>query len=447
MGSERISTPEVGQCSGILIGPQRRDTETLARLSGFTYERAENGVVPYRMLPRRRFLLSSLALAAFESLPAKLLRAAAPVFKALPAWKLGVLEIHQIATNRGNSALLILPDGTAMMVDAGAIYGTTPYLSDPLPSGQRRPGEWIGRYAKRRIEASGLTAIDTFLATHLHGDHVGYLPPDGPLSSDGTYRLTGVSDVAAIVPIQRFVDRAWPDYTYPVPADIDFQKNYRAFLEAQIKTGKRVERFRPGSKDQFVLQHKSADYPSFEIRNLIANGEVWTGKGEQTRKLFPEVSTPKPADYPAENPCSCAIRLRYGKFGYYTGGDLTNDTNYGRDPWRDSESPAAEVCGPVSVAVANQPSWVLQCQWRPVYSRTAAAGLGPLQRGLPIRNRPSVFNIATTAPSIFEFSRKVSIMNAFPRLGRDIDGLPTVQLQKSGDLCPLRKVRHSASAQ
>ena len=177
------------------------------------------------MLSRRRFLLSSLAIAAFESLPAKLLRAAAPVFKALPAWKPGVLEIHQIATNRGNSALLILPDGTTMTVDAGAIYGTTPYLCDLLPSGQRRPGEWIGRYAKRRIEASGLTAIDTFLATHLHGDYVGYLPPDGPLSPDGSYRLTGVSDVATIVPIQRFIDRAWPDYTYPVPAAIDFQKN------------------------------------------------------------------------------------------------------------------------------------------------------------------------------------------------------------------------------
>ena len=34
MGTVRISTPEVGQCSGILIGPQRRDTETLARLWG-----------------------------------------------------------------------------------------------------------------------------------------------------------------------------------------------------------------------------------------------------------------------------------------------------------------------------------------------------------------------------------------------------------------------------
>ena len=305
------------------------------------------------MFPRRRFLLSSLALAALDNIPANVLHAAAPVSKALPAWKPGVLEIHHIATNRGNSALLILPDRTTMMVDAGAIYGATPYLSDPLPSGRRRPGEWIGRYAKRRLEAGGLTAIDAFLLTHLHGDHVGSLPPDGPLSSDGTYRLTGVSDVAAIVPISRFVDRAWPDYTYPVPANIDFQKNYRAFFQAQSKAGKKIERFHPGSKDQFTLQHNSAAYPGFEVRNLIANGEVWTGEGEQTRKLFPELSTLKPADYPAENPCSCAIRLRYGKFGYYTGGDLTNDTNYGRDPWRDAESPAAEVCGPVSVAVTN----------------------------------------------------------------------------------------------
>ena len=214
------------------------------------------------MLPRRRFLFGSLALAAFRSLPAKLLHAAAPAIKSLPPWKPGVLEIHQIATNRGNSSLLILPDGTTLMVDAGAIYGATPYLSDPLPSVQHRPGEWIGRYANRRLEASGLTSIDTFLLTHLHGDHVGYLPPDGPLSSDGTYRLTGVSDVAAIVPIQSFVDRAWPDYTYPVPADTDFQKNYRAFLQAQIKAGKRVVRFRPGSKDQFALQHASSGYPA-----------------------------------------------------------------------------------------------------------------------------------------------------------------------------------------
>jgi hypothetical protein len=79
--------------------------------------------------------------------------------------------------------------------------------------------------------------------------------------------------------------------------------------------------------------------------------------GPATEKIrlsaSPQLSALIPADYPSENCCSAAIRLRYEKFGYYTGGDLPYDTNYGRDPWRDIETPVAKVCGPVSVAVAN----------------------------------------------------------------------------------------------
>jgi beta-lactamase superfamily II metal-dependent hydrolase len=264
-----------------------------------------------------------------------------------------MLDIHHISTGRGNSTFLILPDGTTMMVDAGAIYGQTDYIITPKPDGLRRPGQWIGRYVNRQLDAAGLKQIDAFMLTHLHGDHLGYLAADAPLSPDKTYKLTGVSDVAAIVPVQKFVDRAWPDYDYPLPATADFQSNYRNFLQAQARSGKTIERFKVGSKEQFKLLRDPKRYSSFEIRNLIANGEVWTGKDEQVRKLFPDLSGMKEADMPSENACSAAIRLQYGKFSYYTGGDLTCDTNYGRDPWRDTETPAATVCGPASVAVAN----------------------------------------------------------------------------------------------
>ena len=306
------------------------------------------------MINRRRFVLQSAAAVtlARQIVPAPPLFAA-PTTSFLQAWQPGVLEIHQIATNRGNSALLILPDGTTLMVDAGALYGDTPYLSEPRPSKTLRPGESIGRYVQRRLHSSGLEPqIDVFLLTHLHADHLGDLPPHATPNPQG-FIPTGVSDVDALVPIHRFIDRASPDYSYPAAAKADFQKNYRAFLTARQKAGTPVERFHVGTKDQFRLLKTANAYPSFEIRNLAANGEVWTGTGESTAKHFPELSTLKPADYPSENCCSAAIRLRYGNFSYYTGGDLPCDTNYGRDPWRDIETPVGQVCGPVSVAVAN----------------------------------------------------------------------------------------------
>ena len=42
------------------------------------------------------------------------------VGKALPAWSRGMLDIHQLSTGRGNSAFFTLPDGTTLLVDAGA---------------------------------------------------------------------------------------------------------------------------------------------------------------------------------------------------------------------------------------------------------------------------------------------------------------------------------------
>jgi hypothetical protein len=38
----------------------------------------------------------------------------------LPAWKPGILDIHHINTGRGNSSLVICPDGTSIPIDAGA---------------------------------------------------------------------------------------------------------------------------------------------------------------------------------------------------------------------------------------------------------------------------------------------------------------------------------------
>lgn len=263
----------------------------------------------------------------------------------LRPWRRGGLDIHHIATGRGDSALIIGPDGSSLMIDAGASGTPPPASLDIRPGPERRAGEWIGRYARRHLAATGEPRLDAFLVSHLHPDHVGDVGPDMPLAPSGAYRLTGVSDVAALLPIGLLVDRDYPDYAFPKPWDAPFAKNYQAFIRERVWIGGRVERFQVGAADQLRL-------PGLEIRNLAANGEVWTGRGTETRHLFPPIETLAKDDIPDENACSAAIRLRYGAFGYFAAGDLTSSSLDGALPWRGVETPAAQVAGPVDVAVA-----------------------------------------------------------------------------------------------
>jgi len=66
----------------------------------------------------------------------------------LAPWSPGELDIHQISTGRGNAAFFILPDGTTLLVDAGAAAGGTTQTA-PHPDASRQPGSWIARYISR----------------------------------------------------------------------------------------------------------------------------------------------------------------------------------------------------------------------------------------------------------------------------------------------------------
>jgi hypothetical protein len=153
-------------------------------------------------------------------------------------------------------------------------------------------------------------------------------------------------DVDAMVPIGKLIDRDFPDYTYIPLLQAPFAGNYRKYVKTRA-----CERVQVGRADQIQLREASR-YPSFAVRNLAANGEVWTGVGNATRQCFPDLKTLHKEDYPNENMCSIALRISYGKFDYFTGGDLTCDTEEG-EAWRDIETPVAAAAGPVEVAVAN----------------------------------------------------------------------------------------------
>jgi beta-lactamase superfamily II metal-dependent hydrolase len=268
-------------------------------------------------------------------------------------WSRGSLEIHHISTGRGNATLCVFPDGTTLLIDAGAVRGDPALLAPLRPDGSRRPGEWIGRYVQRRLAETGTRALDAALLTHFHPDHMGDVTADSPASRSGAYRLSGITDVAELVSIRRIIDRGYPRYDYPVERHDPTLENYRAFVASAARRGTRAERFAAGSSRQLRLEHAAPDFPSFAVRNIAANGEIWTGRGEDAAPNFPPPPTLSAADLPDENACSCAVRIAYGPFAYFTGGDLTYSTADGDLPWRDVETPAARAAGHVDVAAVD----------------------------------------------------------------------------------------------
>lgn len=274
-----------------------------------------------------RFFLALSALCTVEL-------AAQSIGEPLPSWTPGTLDIHQISTGGGNAALLIFPDGTSLLVDAGDGNPEPPRGAAPVPDASRTAGEWIARYARRMLARDPDPAIDYALITHFHGDH-----------------MAGFSEVAEYIPIRTMLDRGWPDYDYPRPLSLD---DYRAFLESQrLNDGMKVERLQAGRHDQIVLQHQPALYPNFAVKNVAANGEVWTGLDTDTEEHFPDLSGIPREDWPTENQCSLAIRVSYGPFDYYTGGDMPGEPAPGYPDWQGVETPVARAVGPVDAAVLS----------------------------------------------------------------------------------------------
>ena len=271
----------------------------------------------------------------------------------LPPWTPGTLDIHQINTGRGNSALLIFPDGTSMLIDAGDGGALPPRGTPPRPSSTRGPGEWIARYARHMLRHDASPAIDYGYLTHFHDDHMGGPGPNSKAARGG-YKLSGITEVAEHIPIRKMIDRGWPDYRYPAPLESASVGNYRQFLEWQSKhNGLQVERLKPGRNDQITLRRDPKKYPNFEVRNIAANGEIWTGVNNTTREHFPRLQDMRPEEHPTENMCSLAIRLSYGKFDYFSGGDMPGARYESAPLWNDVETPVAQSVGPVEAMLLN----------------------------------------------------------------------------------------------
>lgn len=254
-------------------------------------------------------------------------------------WQKGMLDIHQISTGRGNAALYIFPDGTTLLVDTGELAAKTPRHTPDRPDGSRSAGEWVARYIQHALP--GKTSLDYALLTHFHGDHMG-----------------GLARVGETLRIGTMLDRGWPAYDFPSPPADPGTANYRAFVKSQVAKGTKAERFIPGRNDQVVLRRDPRSFPTFEFRNVGANGEVWTGVGTATRQHFPALENVPKADWPDENVCSISFRLSYGKFDFFNGGDIRGIPYEGFPAWHDMETPVAKAVGPVDAAILNHHGYI-----------------------------------------------------------------------------------------
>ena len=256
-------------------------------------------------------------------------------------------------TGRGNAGLYIFPDGTTLLVDVGEQPLKKAHHTPDRPDGTRLAGEWVVRYIRHALRHDAQPALDYVLLTHVHQDHMGEVAPGMPVSSQGNYVLTGVTRVAEDLKIGKLLDRGFPTYNDTVQVDYPHMKNYLAFVKCQTeKHGLTIERFLPGRNDQVVLCREPKKYPQFELRNVAANGEIWTGQGTATEHRMPSLDTIPRKQWPDENVFSIAFRLRYGNFRFFSGGDLPG-IRPKQPAWYDMETPVAKVVGPVDAAILD----------------------------------------------------------------------------------------------
>ena len=276
----------------------------------------------------------------------------------LPKWQEGYMDIHTIATGRGDATLVVMPDGTTLMIDAGDNGKTK---DKQHPDTTKRAGEWQAIYMKHFMKDLPNTKVDYAMITHFHDDHMGTIRE--MLPGKNGYGLSGITLVGEMVGYDKLIDRNYPDYDFPSKKNVanankKFMDEYHKFVKYQISQGMEMERFEVGALNQIKMLYNPKKYKkNFEIRNLAGNGETWTGKGTESEKQYK--GDPKLFD---ENVNSLAIRITYGNFKYFNGGDLSggNWPSY-KSSERDMETPVAKVCGKVDVIKANHHGYYETC--------------------------------------------------------------------------------------
>ena len=280
-------------------------------------------------------------------------------------WREGEMDLHFVFTGCGENTFFQLPDGTTILCDTGDYYRPQEsFLMPKLPSSDLLGGEWMlryMRYACGELSPYGEKAVDYAVFTHWHSDHIGHAEFDGCDSRESGFRfrktkdgrkINGFLSVAEHFSFRRYLDHQYPARNAYGTADTSVDL-LGPWIDAQRRNGLEAEAFRPGALDQIALMRNPKRYAAdFHIRNICANGVLWDGRGG-VRDYAAEHVRATGKNGISQNLLSLGFVIEYGKFRFFTGGDVSGTLTGTDGSAIDYEALVGERVGPVNVCKMN----------------------------------------------------------------------------------------------